>query len=360
SDGENMFEILMPAHRITNADLLGQKQVRPITLYVNSEVGDDSWTGMHPGRPKKTIQSAVDALPAIITFPVRIQVAPGMYPEQVLIKNRHVNAPTANIHIISEKNESAIHPRAIVTGKDNETSPPVRNNGFLLDNVSDIILEGFGVESTTCEGIFINKGQIEINDFRVTESLTNAGIKCVEFSNLVLRNTSITKSVSGVSAVTQSTVKAYDCIIEDMSPYHGFSGTGGSTLALYNCSISNCHGSGAIAFYMATISLFDCNISNCGKGNYFWGFECWDNSFGKLYATKISNCVTGGVKASRSGYIQFRPHPDTSKKCEVINNPVGLRAEMLSAIENFEGISLILNNTINISSNQNGYFYYIP
>ena len=134
----------------------------------------------------------------------------------------------------------------------------------------------------------------------------------------------------------------------------------GSNLAIYDSMISDCHGSGAIAFQMAAIAMMNCTISNCGQDNYFWGIEAWDTSYGKIYATKITNCLTGGIKASRNSHIQLRIDPDSGKKCEVINNPVGLRAEMLSAIENFEGISLILNNTVNKTSELNGYFYYIP
>ena len=93
SDGTHGFQQLLPDQKLVNVDLLGiTSGTDDFTIYVNGSTGNDEHNGLTPEKAKKTIQAAVDVLPARIYSNVTIQVATGVYKEQVLIEGITVKA----------------------------------------------------------------------------------------------------------------------------------------------------------------------------------------------------------------------------------------------------------------------------
>ena len=86
SDGSHGFQQLLPDRKIINPQLLGLSTGKTdFTIYVDGATGNDSNNGLTPANAKQTIQSAVDSLPERLSCNVTIDIADGVYREEVKV-----------------------------------------------------------------------------------------------------------------------------------------------------------------------------------------------------------------------------------------------------------------------------------
>jgi hypothetical protein len=144
--------MLTPDRKITNTDLLGLKisKIKDYTIYVNGATGDDKHLGLTPEKPKKTIQSAIDTLPAQLKCNVTIDVADGVYREQVNIIG--INAmPGKKLTLLGDDSwttVSAGNPAVRITGTDNDAENEVfpRSNVIHAEQSSGFRIVGFFID----------------------------------------------------------------------------------------------------------------------------------------------------------------------------------------------------------------------
>lgn len=174
NDGARGFEMLTPDRKITNTDLLGLKisKVEDYTIYVNDATGDDKHLGLTPEKPKKTIQSAVDTLPPLLECNVTIDIADGVYREQVSIIG--INAmPGKKLTLLGDEEwttSTVTAPRVEITGSDGETTA-TRDYGFYGEGSAGLSFKGFlvdgcvktGIKLSNCEGADVRQCNLSNN-----------------------------------------------------------------------------------------------------------------------------------------------------------------------------------------------------
>jgi hypothetical protein len=152
NDGTRGFELLTPDRKITNTDLLGLKisKIKDYTIYVNGATGNDKHLGLTPAKPKKTIQSAIDTLPTQLKCNVTIDIADGVYREQVNIVG--INAmPGKKLTLLGDDfwtTASVGDPAVRITGTDNDAEDHVfpRSNVIHAEQSSGFRIVGFFID----------------------------------------------------------------------------------------------------------------------------------------------------------------------------------------------------------------------
>jgi len=163
-------EILAPRTRMLSAAYaMNAKYVNgyevatagPLDLYVNGATGDDANSGLSPSAAKRTIQGAVDRIPAIAGGDVTVHIADGTYAEQVLLADK--TGPKGNrVTLLG----NSANPAAVrITGSG------VRGQALVVRNVSLAALAGMSFEEAagangSGTGVQIWKSQGDISDCR--------------------------------------------------------------------------------------------------------------------------------------------------------------------------------------------------
>jgi len=196
-------EVLSPRTRIVSApSALNSRFVNgidvaapgPLDLYVNDVTGDDTNSGMSSGAPKKTIQAAVDRVPAILTGQVTIHIADGFYSEEIYIPNQVIK----DGHSIVLVGNVTAPENVVLTG-----------NGILETGIATFGIgkvRGLTVTDFTEAGIEIALGDLGVRDCRVTDN-GEVGIRIhdagAEIKDTVVENNTgagITLSAGGSTA----------------------------------------------------------------------------------------------------------------------------------------------------------------
>jgi hypothetical protein len=153
SDGQRGFEQLAPDRQIVNAVLLGGHSRKETDLYVNPAKGNDTYTGLKPNSPKKTIQAAWKSLPLMLETTATIHLADGIYREEVRMRGRTIIGE-GQIRIVG----NVEHPEAVrVTGAmaDQDTNP-VLNTAFYISDEKDMVIEGIRFDYCKDMAIFVD------------------------------------------------------------------------------------------------------------------------------------------------------------------------------------------------------------
>jgi hypothetical protein len=175
NDGTRGFEMLIPDRKITNTDLLGLKisKVKDYTIYVNGATGNDKHLGLTPAKPKKTIQSAIDTLPPLLKCNVTIDIADGVYREQVNIIG--INAmPGRKLTLLGDDSwttASAGDPAVRITGTDNDAEYDVfpRSNVIHAEQSSGFRIVGFFIDRSQIDRIsLMSCSSWEVSRCRIT------------------------------------------------------------------------------------------------------------------------------------------------------------------------------------------------
>ena len=168
SDGTHGFQHLNPDRRIVNPQLIGIMDINnDFTIYVNGETGNDLNCGLSAGQAKKTIQGAVDILPKHLNCNVLIDIADGVYREQVTVNGINV-LPGKLVQIVGDESwtpSSPGDPLVRVTGNDNETTATKqRNYCFYMEQSTNILLKGLLIDNAKDPGVYCASGFYRIHN----------------------------------------------------------------------------------------------------------------------------------------------------------------------------------------------------
>lgn len=153
SDQQSGFEQLNPDCAVVNPALLGMQSFEALDIYVDPANGDDGDTGLRSNKPKKTIQAAWDALPAVIHTTATIHLAQGIYRESVLLTGKNTVGTARAVIAGTAGNPS----NARITGADaGAETTPVRDYGFhVVDQkhvlITDVLLDYFATSAVQLE-----------------------------------------------------------------------------------------------------------------------------------------------------------------------------------------------------------------
>lgn len=166
SDGTHGFQRLLPDRRIVNPHLIGLVSgTEDFTIYVNGTTGNDDNNGLTTDTAKQTIQAAVDVLPERLRCNVTIDIADGIYREEVKVYGISVE-PTKKLTFLGDETwtpSSPGDPTVRITGTDNDTyTTPVRDCGFVAENCTGIYIQGFLLDYYANAGFYLKSGIYEV------------------------------------------------------------------------------------------------------------------------------------------------------------------------------------------------------
>lgn len=269
SDASIGFEHLPPDRRITNPALLGLLSFDEIHLYVNPDTGDDAYSGLSPGHPKRTIQAAWNTLPPMIRRDATIHLADGIYREEVFLKGKTVIGD-ATIAIVG--NETA--PDSVrVTGADAEAeTTPVRDNGFRIQDQRNLSIRGLRIDYCYVNGILAERDSVvTLKHCNVLHNYNGLTFNSAELigDNIEVGDglPTITSNPTGIRLFANALFTLSDSYVHDC--YLGVDLTSGSVgKSVSGCTFDSCDGRGFNANGLGACSFRDPTntISNCSVG----------------------------------------------------------------------------------------------
>jgi hypothetical protein len=161
SDGTHGFQQLLPDRRIVNPQLIGLVSgTEDFTIYVNGATGNDDNNGLTTDTAKRTIQAAVDVLPERLRCNVTIDIANGVYREEVKVTGITVE-PGKCLAIVGDENwsPSSGDPLVRITGTDSDTTPSyARDYAFVAEKCTGVTLKGIQADNANAAGIRLFDG----------------------------------------------------------------------------------------------------------------------------------------------------------------------------------------------------------
>ena len=292
SDGTHGFQQLLPDQKLVNVELLGLRSgTEDFTIYVNGTTGNDENNGLTTDTAKKKIQAAVDILPERLRCNVTIDIADGIYREEIHIFGISMDPSKA---LILKGDESWIpptgNPAVRVTGTDDDITPvKTRNYAFIIRNCTGIVIQGILFDYCKSISGYISKGTCIIKSCKAANNDTgfgfNSGIgyflDCVSFQN-VSYGFYVSSLAAGSFTNCRSTYNGKD----------GFLIATTSTGTLTNC-IGNNNGSNGLYLNSAQVGMFGTGefSNNTGSGIKAIHFsKLWfDSEVPDLYSGQINN-----------------------------------------------------------------------
>jgi hypothetical protein len=214
------FEQLNPDVKIVNPEIIGSRQPAALDLYVNNALGNDNWPGLRPSRPKKTIQAAIDTLPARPKQDINIHVAPGIYREEVFITGISVRTGYL-LSIIGNETwepDGSTSPNVRVTGSDDD-STRVRSTCFTVENCLNIEIRGVYVDYANSGGILVKNSTCNIKNSKAENNYFG-----IYFASATRANANDIETVNNDSVgmfCTQSVLRVNDKIYCNNNGLHG-------------------------------------------------------------------------------------------------------------------------------------------
>ena len=292
SDGAHGFQQLLPDQKLVNVELLGIiSGTADFTIYVDGATGNDENNGLTYGKAKKTIQAAVDVLPERLRCNVTIDIADGIYREEVHIFGITMEPGKA---LTLKGDESWVppsgNPAVRITGTDDDITPvKTRNYGFILRNCSGVVVQGILFDYCKVSGGYILNGSCALKNCKASSNENGYVVSggygsfqdCVAYQN-VSYGFNVSSLASGSFTNCSSTYNGKD----------GFVIATTSTGTLNNC-IGNNNGANGLYLNSAQVGMFGtCDFSNnTGSGIKVYHFaKLWfDSDPPVLYGGTINN-----------------------------------------------------------------------
>lgn len=238
NDGTHGYQQLTPDRRLTHPRRLGITEVRgETTIYVNAATGNDLNSGLSASTAKKTIQAAVNMVPARLFANLTIDVATGIYRESVKISGITAEDGCKFTLLGDETTipSDTVSPDVRITGADNDsTHAKVRPVGVKVTSCANVEIKGFLFDYFSDSGVYVKMGQAFIT-------------QCKSSYN-----------TSGGFFLDRTTANMTYCWASyDRDGYLGYTQ---SHIALGNSGASDCTGFGILAQGYCTV--------HCYAGNY--------------------------------------------------------------------------------------------
>lgn len=167
NDGTHGFEQLRPDSVLVDLTLQTISTGKgDFTVYVNGASGDDANNGLSPDKAKKTIQSAVDTLPSQLRCNVTIDIADGIYREEVTLSGLGI-AFGKSLTFVGDESwtpSSATDPKVRITGADVDAPTPIKKRGncFVASQCDGVVLRGILFDYATGTGAALINGTYKI------------------------------------------------------------------------------------------------------------------------------------------------------------------------------------------------------
>ena len=232
NDLSHGWELLTPDLKLAANAHTMQRITAPLTLYVNSSLGDDAHTGLTTDTAKQTIQAAVGCLPKMLEAQVTIEVANGIYTDQVLLKG--FTGPLAVIGDETTLPTAVANPAVQIDCADGGNVG--LHKAFVIEDCSEVSLTGFYITKGLQEAVSVKRSQGVFSKLKVVDATFRAivlsdrstyvfndcRIQTTGFEGLVLtrysiadlyRFSSTANTADGLKAVFGSIVRVIDSIV---------------------------------------------------------------------------------------------------------------------------------------------------
>ncbi len=287
SDGTHGFQRLLPDRRIVNPELMGIiSGTEDFTIYVNDTTGNDENNGLTTDTAKLTIQAAADVLPERLRCNVTIDIADGVYREQVDVFGITVKKGKYLTFLGDESWTPASpgDPSVRITGADEDISPTkVRNCGIWVQRCSGIILKGILFDYANISGVNLTDG-----------------------SSYQVRNCKAVNNHAGFTAGSNASASFTGCIAEH-NDSNGFHIGSHSWAGLSNC-VSKYNGSmGLTLNTMAAVSFTNSGeFSNNSDSGILvvHNSKAWFSGFSPAYSGQIRNNARYGIQIRYDSYTE--------------------------------------------------------
>lgn len=285
-DGGQGFQQLSPDQTLVDLTLnTVATGTQPYTIYVDGTNGNDDRNGLTTNTAKKTIQSAVNAVPRQLLCTVTVQVLPGIYREFVNVSGISgagflFEHGIEGNHLIIQGDTSWTpsmggQPNVCITGCDEDvTSTPVRRYGILCHNNTSVTVRGILFSYVTHAGIRMETGTYVVNDCKATRSASVGFLLS-----------------TGVSALFERCLASYNT--------HGFYDIASACIIMYTCTAEYNTECGAYANISSNFSIYSGTFRNNGVG-----CSAVYNSMIHFFGPTIVQGNGVGLAANNQSYIQ--------------------------------------------------------
>jgi hypothetical protein len=312
SDGAHGFELLSPDRKITNKDLLGLKvsKVKDYTIYVNDATGSDKNVGVTPSKPKRTIQSAVDSLPARLECNVTIDIADGTYREQVNIVGINV-VPGKKLTLLGDDSWTTItagDPTVRITGKDDDgAATSVRDKGIYAVNCSGLHLEGLLVVDCSQYGVRL-------------ESCSTSEVARCKFTGCVMPDV----SGCGFFAMGGTQIAVTNCI----ATQNDTGLVGYSSKIMFTSVTANANNRGGFSITDCVAGIVDCKGNlNGNNPSYSFGLQAKSHTEVNFFGNnEFSDNTVFGMHIAGVAFITFDENGNTT----IARNKCGMQLDLYS------------------------------
>ena len=191
SDGVHGFQQLNPDSNLANIAIVTLRTgTHDFTVYVNGATGDDGNNGLSPGTAKKTIQGAVNSLPERMRCNVTIDIADGIYREEVDLSGLFVTRGNS-LTLLGDEiwTPASGSPAVRITGTDNDgTHVRVRPYCIFAEACSGIVLRGLLLDYATSAGFWCENGSYKVLNCQAANNAGFCGLfgfkgAAVDFTN---------------------------------------------------------------------------------------------------------------------------------------------------------------------------------
>lgn len=292
SDGSHGFQQLLPDRSIVNPTLMGIRTgTEDFTIYVNGTIGNDDNNGLTTDTAKRTIQAAVDVLPERLRCNVTIDIADGIYREEVKVFGISVE-PEKSLTFLGDEGwspSSPGDPSVRITGNDNETTATkVRTHGFYAQKCANIGLEGILFDNGSFAGVRVTDGSYTV------------------------RNCKAGQNTHGFAAHHNATANFHNCIAEQ-NDENGFNIWYNTAAGFNNCVAQNNGWSGVVLNILVSGTFVDTGVfSNNGytagpSGSTHNGITVNNNSratFADSYSGQIHDNAEYGIQIRYDAFTE--------------------------------------------------------
>ncbi len=328
SDGTLGFQRLLPDRRIINPQLIGiVSGTEDFTIYVNGATGNDENNGLTTDTAKLTIQAAVDVLPERLRCNVTIDIADGVYREEVKVFGISVE-PSKKLNFLGDENWTSSlpgNPDVRITGTDNDIfTTPVREYGFVGENCTRMRLQGLLFDYCADTGVCLQSGIYEVVNCKASQN-NERGFLARHNARLDIRNCigdyngddgfqfSKATSVSGLNLTAlyngrwgitlekEATAEFWDCVAK----YNSGHGVGIGPVCYANicntCDFSNNGNNGMRIDAHSVVNFYFCS----GHMDYNTGFGLFISGDSTVFYHTNNTFIGNG---GGSVYYQYGGH----------------------------------------------------
>lgn len=297
NDGINGFQELKPDHNLVNTTLITlETSKEDFTIFVDGQSGNDSNSGLKPQQAKKTIQAAVDIVPARVLANVSIEIANGIYEEEVKLVG--INAyPGSKLRLIGDEERSpasSTTPAVVITGADGPTTG-VRNKALYAINCTGIEIAGIGFTDSK-QGVLLEQGNYELNNCFTWNNGGNGLTAGAQSATTIRDHLSTGNITHGIAVVANARALLYSCKSFE-NGHSGLAAISNSAVNLYDSGeFSNNRFHGILCVESSVVQCFN-PYSGAVSGNKEYGIVAgWYSYFSNFLA---NNTISGNTKGSQ-------------------------------------------------------------